>query len=153
MEKTHRRIVKRNLVKDIPHYIIFDQLDVDRGNLDECAKNLNVGYADLVGYVHMKEDLTRLLILSREKLVDAAEKTLRNHIEQGSLKAATFALSTIGKHRGYVTEKKETVGEEFNKTKVKVDLTKLSTEQLTQLQGILVDAEEPKIIDVTPNPD
>ena len=149
-EKRKKKIAARHLVKDIPHNVIFDQLDQDRGNLSECATNLNVTYPDLVGYVHQKDDLTQLLILSREKLVDAAEKTLKSHIDQGSLKASMFALSTIGKHRGYVSQKIDDGSAEMNKARVKVDLTKLSTDQLTQLQGILTDTEEPTVIDITP---
>ena len=150
-EKRKKKIAARHLVKDIPHNVIFDQLDQDRGNLSECATNLNVTYPDLVGYVHQNDDLTQLLILSREKLVDAAEKTLKSHIDQGSLKASMFALSTIGKHRGYVSQKVDDGGgADMNKARVKVDLTKLSTDQLTQLQGILTDTEDSKIIDVTP---
>lgn len=151
--RRRKQIAKRNKIRDIAHNVIFDQLDLDRGNLSECAKNLNVTYTDLVGYVHMKEDLTQLLVLSREKIIDAAEKQLMSHIDQGSLKASMFALETIGKHRGYVKQKVDNGSEDLNKAKVKVDLTKLSTDQLTQLQGILTDADGPKTIDITPNPD
>ena len=155
VERQRKIHEKRDKVAELPHDIIFDELDQQRGNLLKTAEALSVPYPQLVGYVDQHDDLKQLLILSREKLIDKAERVLDQHLDNGSLRATMFTLKTIGKNRGYY-EKKELadVSPASDKAKLKVDLTKLSSEQLIALKDIMVSANQPddaNIIDVTPD--
>ena len=64
-----------------------------------------------------------------------------------------FTLKTVGKNRGYY-ERRDTTDDsspEMGEVKMKMDLTKLSGNQLRQLQDIMSTVkDEPEIIDVTP---
>ena len=143
-EKKDREYEKRDKLKEIPHDIIFDELDCQRGNIDETAKALGITYPQLTAYIDRHQDLTQLLILSRERLVDKAEKVLESHLDNNSLRASMFALKTIGKERGYY-EKKEITDDTpaGASAKMKIDLSKLSGQQLLDLKDIMTAANQP----------
>ena len=155
IEKRNRKAAKRQKCCDIPFDIIVDKLDEHKGNVDLVSTELNIGYADLSRLITQRKELKEILLASREGLIDAAEQTLRTHVELGSLRASVYVLDTVGKNRGYVKEVAQvTDADEYNKVKAKVDLTKLNDEELRQLQGLMKKSDNSsKMIDVTPNDD
>ena len=122
---------------EIPKELVIDSLERHGGKLSDVADDLGVSFTMLASYVDSDKELQTLLMLLRESIVDKAESVLTNHLDQGSLKAATFALQTLGKDRGYVrrTEAK-------NETKIieertlNVNLDALSVDQLRELRDM-----------------
>ena len=102
VEEKRKALARRDKLEDLPHDIILDELDLQRGNILETAKSLDVGYAQLSAYIDKKPDLTQLLMLGRTKLIDKAESVLLHHLERKSLRATFFVLKTLGKSRGYI---------------------------------------------------
>jgi hypothetical protein len=86
-----------------------------------------------------KVELQNIVLAYREDLLDLAEEKLRSAIEDGDLKAVTFALKTLGRNRGYVT-KTEVLRETRVSDGDKIDLSNLSVAQLKDLQKLYKDA-------------
>jgi len=123
----------------IPKDIITSSILACEGNLTNAAVMLGVSYLKLSRMVDGSRDLIQLCVKAREQIVDMAEEVLKDHLRASDLKAATFALSTLGKSRGYVPRTDHY--SEVNKTVsvTAVDLTKLTTEDLRQLRRIRED--------------
>lgn len=120
---------------DVPRELLIDSLERNRADLATVADELGVSFTMLATYVDGDKELQSMLMLLRETIVDKAEQVLMSHLQQGSLKAATFALQTLGKDRGYVRrteEKKET--KIIEERRLNVNLDALSVDQLRELK-------------------
>ncbi|AMV32775.1 hypothetical protein VN12_11670 [Pirellula sp. SH-Sr6A] len=80
---------------------LVDALRKTKGVFAETARILNVSRQAVSKRVHADPKLLAIAEGFREELVDAAEKTLREKVEAGSLKASIFTLTTLGRSRGY----------------------------------------------------
>lgn len=145
ISKVNRSIEKRK-PSTIPLPLLIDALDRNKGNMTSTAQELNIRYFDLANMVDRQVDLKNVCLSHREGLVDLAEDNLRDALENvNNLKATFFTLKHLGKDRGYV-EKTETETR-ITEIKAQVDLSKLSIDQLKELDIIMGDAE---VIDITP---
>ena len=152
VEKVERRI-QRVDAKSIPVELLTDKLIETNGNIARTADYFNIRYTDLARLCDRKPTLRNALVGEREKLVDLAEEKLREKVNGGNLRAVMFTLKTVGKNRGYY-ERRDTTDDsspEMGEVKMKMDLTKVSGNQLRQLQDIMSTVkDEPEIIDITP---
>lgn len=74
-----------------------------RGVLNIIASNIGVSRMALYNWIQKNKGYADPILLSeRETLLDTAEDKLFEQIHKGDSKAINFALSTIGKDRGYV---------------------------------------------------
>ena len=148
--RRNRAIKRHRRTLDYPLPVVIDILRKNNGNLTKTAEELDVNFADLIRLTERNAELRLILLAAREGLVDMAEDTIREHLEQGSFKAATFVLMTLGKNRGY---RKDDVPrehkEDYDRAVTKVDLANLSVEQMQELRDIMNSATK-KVIDVTP---
>lgn len=81
---------------------ILDALTASRGNLSRAASSLNLSRSSLKTKIEREPQIVSHLDDIRQEMLDAAEDNLRSDIEKGDPSAGRFALSTIGKDRGYV---------------------------------------------------
>ena len=130
----------------VPRELIFDSLHANKGNIQKTAEDLDIRRVDLCNYIDRNHELIEVCLSYRESLVDLAEENLRGDLERGSMKATFFALKTLGRTRGYV-DRKET--EVVTPASQSVDLTKLSDEQLIELEKLMDVAHN--TIDITPD--
>ena len=130
----------------VPRELIIDSLHSNHGNIQKTAKELDIRRVDLCNYIDRNHELTEICLSYRESLIDLAEENLRTELERGSTKATLFTLKTLGRTRGYV-ERKET--EVATHTSQSVDLTKLTDEQLADLERLMDTVHT--TIDITPD--
>jgi len=151
MEIRRMMIKRKRRASDVPIEIIADELELQKGNVSRTAKELNIAYASLSDLVERSVLLRNVIIAQRESLVDDAEHQIRQQVQSGSLRASIFVLETLGKTRGFI-KKAETDAppDPEGTTRMKVDLKNLTSDQLRQLQDIMKAADDPNIIDVTP---
>jgi len=135
--------------RQIPMELIEDALNEHRGNVSQASKTLATSYSNLSRIVDGTAHLIALCESYRTELIDMAEANLRVSLEEGSMKATLFTLTRLGKDRGYA-EKKEL--ETTTITKSAVDLSKMTTAQLSQMRDLVTEAglASGDIIDVTP---
>lgn len=139
----------------VPDELIIDHIILSAGNLTKVAEELDLSYIALLTHVERRVDLRNAVLAHRHSLVDLAEEKLRGQLESGSLRAITFTLSTLGKDRGYIPKTEQTVN--VNKTETPtLDVSKLSTDELSSLVNLLKTAErdemptiEGEVTDVT----
>ena len=150
--KVDNRIQKID-ARSIPVELLSDKLIETNGNIARTADFFNIRYTGLARLCDRKPTLRNTLVGERERLVDLAEEKLREKVNGGNLRAVMFTLKTVGKNRGYY-ERRDTVDDttpEMGEVKMKMDLTKLSGNQLRQLQEIMTTVKkDDTIIDVTP---
>ena len=139
--------------RSIPVELLSDKLIETNGNIARTADFFNLRYTDLARLCDRKPTLRNALVGERERLVDLAEEKLREKVNGGNLRAVMFTLKTVGKNRGYY-ERRDTVDDttpEMGEVKMKMDLTKLSGNQLRQLQDIMTTVKkDDTMIDVSP---
>lgn len=106
-------------------------LEAHHGNMAAAALALKISRQAVRGHVE-RHKLEDVILEARAALVDHAESALLTAVEAGEAWAVTFALRTQGKGRGY-GEKLEHTGD----LGVKLNLERLSDEQLVALEGIV----------------
>ena len=131
--------------RQIPRELVEDALHLHDGNVSLAAKELKTSYTNLAGMVDKDYTLQEICQSYRQELVDLAERNLRASLEEGGLKATFFALTRLGKDRGYA-ERKEV--DTTVTQRQSMDLSKLSTEQLIRMRDMMTDAGV--MIDITP---
>lgn len=138
--------------RKIPMELIEDALHEHSGNVSQAAKALRTSYANLARIVDSTTALVALCESYRTELFELAERNLRVALDAGNLKATLFTLQRLGKDRGYA-ERKEVETTVTQRTAL--DLTKLSTDQLTKMRDMLSDAGvvTGEFIDITPSDD
>ena len=99
-------------IKQIAH-----ALEAKAGNITQAARALGVTRDALHKRIAKSEELQRLVIASREELVDIAESTIRKNIRKGDVASTIFVLKTLGKNRGYV-ERQEITGADSGAIKI-----------------------------------
>lgn len=76
------------------------------GIITHMAKNLHVARGSLMAWAGRKPEnrklVDELILEHREAMIDTAEGNLFRSLKEGSEWSTKYALSTIGKHRGYV---------------------------------------------------
>jgi hypothetical protein len=88
---------------------VIRALEAQGGRLTYAAKELNIHFRTLKRYINENDDVKEALIAIEEAMLDAAEATLREAIEEGNLKATIFYLKTKGKRRGYAEHDKQDI--------------------------------------------
>jgi hypothetical protein len=89
--------------------VIIQALRDNGGLIGQSAAALGVDRASLSKFIKRfpSPELTEAIFHSRENFIDKCEQKLEKHVESNdpriSLDAVKFALSTIGKERGYTT--------------------------------------------------
>ena len=124
----------RKLPSKVPEDVVASSILACQGNLTNAALMMDISYSRLVTMVDRSPKLVTLCSRAREQIVDQAEEVLKHHLRQNDLKAATFALSTLGKDRGYVQRTDQYREVKTEVTLKEADLSKLSTEDLRQLR-------------------
>jgi hypothetical protein len=71
------------------------------GNRAEVARRLGVGWRTVAAYFKDDPELQDMLEAENETVVDRAEKSLMELVEDKDFRAVKFVLTTHGKHRGY----------------------------------------------------
>ena len=129
--------------------LIEDALHETHGNIYEASKLLGTSYVHMARVIDNTHHLIALCESYRTQMLDIAEANLRASLEQGNMKSTYYTLTRLGKERGYA-ERKEV--ETTVTQKQAVDLGKLSTDQLTRLREVMVEAGigSGELIDVTP---
>ncbi len=138
----------RRLPTRVPMDLIEETLHRHRGNMEKTAKDLDLNYVILADYVEKTPRLLHLCYQHRKSMVDQAEHNLRQDLEHGSWKATQFTLKTLGRDRGFV-ERKEQEQHVIHHNKSTVNLEKLTSDQLRQLQDMMHDAhtDDPDVTD------
>jgi hypothetical protein len=86
-----------------PQYVL-DALTANDGNVAATARALKVERATIYGYVERYPDMIDLPQIRKdahETLVDLAEDTARQLIEEKNVPMTIFTLKTQGRHRGW----------------------------------------------------
>jgi hypothetical protein len=86
------------------------KIEAHKGFLTPAAMSLGLSRSSLARMVSRSSKLSYACREAREGLLDFAEQKLFQKISDGDVRAITFALSTVGKARGYALAK----GTEFN---------------------------------------
>lgn len=143
-------LVTLNGGKKITVKEVAGKLHRHKGSMAAVAKDLKVEYGRIARLVDVTYSLQDIILGYREALVDRAEDVLFDSLERGNLKAAMFTLKTLGRRRGYVERREEelTIIDKSDSSKA-IDVSKLTTEQLTELAKILI--KEPPMLNVTPD--
>jgi hypothetical protein len=102
-----RRWPRRSAVK--PDQALAAILEC-KGVLADAAKLLGMSRSNLVRMAQNSSKMSRVLKDTREAFVDNCEKKLGERVEAGDTRAIIFALSTLGKHRGWTLPKDVTLG-------------------------------------------
>lgn len=121
---------------DVPRELLMDSLERNDGHLGRVAEDMDVSFTMLVSWVDSDPQLQAFTMQLREVLVHDAEQVLHSHLKQGSLQAAQFTLSTLGRNKGYVKRSESLSHSTVVHEKPAVDLRALSTDQLRQLRSI-----------------
>ncbi len=131
-------------IQSFDYEVIEAKIHEHEGNIDEASKDLDVRYIDLANLVDKRIILRNICLGYRTSLIDKAEMVIRHKLDNDSLPAATFVLKTLGKDRGYV-ERTEQRREVINEERKVIDLSRLSEDQLRDLQELLIRAENKTI--------
>jgi len=108
----------------------------NKGLIFQAALALNTNRSRLGERIKRSEHLTKVLHDAREIVLDKTENKLFDAIEAGQPWAVALYLKTIGKIRGYAEyQQVEVTGN------MSIDLTKLSTSELEQLDSLVSKAE------------
>lgn len=113
-----------------------------RGKVSIVARAFGVSTVTIYAYAKRYATVQAALDDSRAHddalRVDRAELKLDDAVEDGAAWAVKYTLSTKGKARGYV-ERQEVTGKDGGpiETKTEADLSKLSDEQLVQLEELI----------------
>tara|TARA_R110000803_G_scaffold158426_3_gene222718 strand:+ start:3260 stop:3814 length:555 start_codon:yes stop_codon:yes gene_type:complete len=138
----------RRRPEEVPVELVEEAITDCGGNLTEAAKKLDVSFARLAHMVDGSRTLTILTSRLREAIVDEAERVLKHHLTNNSLQAATFALKTIGKNRGYVERSEQEKNVHVEVRTLDVSLDRLTSAQLRELRSLqTVASTEPVTID------
>lgn len=114
---------------------IITAIDNNYGNLSAAARELGIQRYPLQVRVTNNPEIKEALNNARDKFIDLAEEGLYAHVKAKSLAAITFLLKTIGKERGWgESQNINLVSKNLN---ANVDLSKLSTEELVQLEYLI----------------
>lgn len=100
-------------------------------NYSMVANALGRSRRSVVNFVMRKEELAELAEDIEEALLDIVDFKLRSAAEAGDMGICKFLATTKGKSRGY-TVRTETTGKDGEPidTRIKVDLSKMSEEEL-----------------------
>ena len=107
----------------VPIENVLAVLREERGLLFVAARRLGISAATIRGYAERFPEVAETIQEERGRLIDVAEGKLADAVQAGEGWAVRYALSTIGKDRGYV-ERVEHSGE--------VGLANLTDEQLRE---------------------
>jgi hypothetical protein len=137
-----KRKADKRLPSGHPRELILETLDDNGGNVDKTATTLSINYVALGNYVDNDPEMRALCIKHRERILDKSEEKLLESIEDGNLTSVRFALSTLGRDRGYVQRTEKDVRTQEIPAPKSVDISQLSVDQLKQLERILGSSSE-----------
>jgi hypothetical protein len=109
--------------------------------LDDTAKALSINYAALGNYIDNDPEMRALTVRHREAILDNAEDQLRTSIQSGNMTSVRFALSTLGRERGYVQRTEKDIRTQDIPSPKSVDISQLSVDQLKLLAEIMESTE------------
>ena len=122
----------------LPDTDIQEMLDLCEGQIHRCALALDVDPVQLHYRIQSDYKLKQLVLDHREVMIDKAEEKLAEKVDAGNLRAITFALKTLGRHRGYV---ERSVDEPMiAEVPSAIDLSTLGADKLKQLGQLLTEA-------------
>lgn len=87
---------------EISNEQIKEALDKSHGIALIAARRLGIHRNTLAYWIEEDEDLKKHYKAGKESLIDLAESKFVQNIKAGKEKSILFALSTLGKERGYV---------------------------------------------------
>ncbi len=120
---------------------VIDELGKNGGNIAATAKNLKCERAHIYRMISKHPDLKDLINIIRDDILDEAEISLLERIQEGNITSIIFALKTLGKSRGYSVagEKKQKKMEYINEKALKA----LTNEQLSHLEKLIKSGKDP----------
>jgi hypothetical protein len=119
---------------------VIEAIKASNGLISRAAEML--GYASsssLHARIHGNKLLQDMVSDAHEELKDRAEEELHKKIKAGNLRAITYFLDRQAKDRGYGSDKSVSVN--VTNTSVKIDLSRLSMDELKQLEALVVKTE------------
>jgi|10_taG_2_1085330.scaffolds.fasta_scaffold142769_2 hypothetical protein len=132
---------EKRLPTGLPRDLILTTLDDNNGNVDQTAKALSINYAALGNYIDNDPEMRALTVRHREAILDNAEDQLRTSIQSGNMTSVRFALSTLGRERGYVQRTEKDIRTQDIPSPKSVDISQLSVDQLKLLAEIMESTE------------
>ena len=114
------------------------------GNRTMAAQRLDCAITTITNYIERSPRLKAVIEEHTERITDAAETGLAQHILDGNLRAIIFHLRTKGRERGYVfrTEVQGTAeGPPVRTQDVKPDMSALSDDELRAFRELAAQAE------------
>jgi hypothetical protein len=133
--------------------VLADALHRCDGLITRCATYLHLDPVNLHARILSDFKLKQIVLDYREVLLDVAEEQLAMKVRAGNMRAITYTLKTLGRHRGYVERAAEEVAIPINgTTDDSLNLGALSHDKLLLLGDLLSEAKASgaKVIDVVP---
>ena len=120
---------------------VIDELGKNGGNIAATAKALKCERAHIYRMISRHPDLKDLINIIREDILDEAEISLLDRIQEGNITSIIFALKTLGKSRGYSAagDNKRKKMEYINEAALKT----LTDEQLAHLEKLIKSGKDP----------
>ena len=107
-------ISKTEIILKSPYRVYFEEealsedqiiflffFDLEGGHIGKSCKRMGISRFTINKWKNQNLIFNEIVSDSREFLIDSAEKTIMQAIEQGDVNAAKFVLETQGKNRGY----------------------------------------------------